>query len=143
MTSFTLDPRLDADTHLIANHGSFSIRLMDDDRWPWIIVVPEVAGLTDMDGLDDALAIDLAITLSRLSAIVKNLGLADSTNVATLSNMVTQMHWHVVGRSVGDPGWPGPVWGHGERVPYAANDAAALVARLRAAWDKVAPKPTA
>lgn len=143
MTVFQIDPRLNADTHFITTHDELSIRLMDDARWPWIIVVPEVAGLADMDGMDDALAQDLALTLSRLSGILKALGLCDSTNVATLSNMVTQMHWHVVGRSTGDPGWPGPVWGYGERVPYDADDAAALVAKLASAWDKVAPNPTA
>ena len=142
MTAFALDPRLGADTRLIAPHGRLSIRLMDDARWPWIIVVPEVAGLTDMDGLDDGLARDLAVALSRLSGLLKSLGLCESTNVATLSNMVTQMHWHVVGRQEGDPGWPGPVWGHGKRQPYGEDEAIQFVARLRGAWEKVAPEET-
>lgn len=136
MTTFTLDPRLDADTIPILIEGTLSLRLVDDARWPWLMVVPMVADLADADNVPESLRPALGRMLYRASALLKALELCDSTNVATLSNVVTQLHWHVVGRRAGDPGWPGPVWGHGQKVPYAEDEAAALVARIRDAWDK-------
>ncbi len=46
----------------------------------------------------------------------------DKLNVAALGNVVSQLHFHHVGRSMGDPAWPGPVWGHSAAIPYAASD---------------------
>jgi diadenosine tetraphosphate (Ap4A) HIT family hydrolase len=56
---------------------------------------------------------------------------ADAMNVAKLGNVVAQLHLHHVVRHRGDPGWPGPVWGYGERVPYGARERDAMCARLK------------
>jgi diadenosine tetraphosphate (Ap4A) HIT family hydrolase len=54
----------------------------------------------------------------------------EKLNVGLLGNITPQLHAHVVGRRIGDPAWPGPVWGAGAPEPYAP---AALTRALAAA----------
>lgn len=129
---WTLDERLRDDTHRLGRWKDVEIRLMDDCRWPWLILVPRQVAV-DLDDLDDTARDDLFHLASQLSVILKSIGVASSTNVATLGNIVTQFHLHVVGRNSDDPGWPGPVWGFGERVRYEAAGREALIAKLSAA----------
>ncbi len=53
-------------------------------------------------------------------------------NSGALGNEVRQLHVHVVARDEGDPGWPGPVWGHGVREPYRRSDLNSFAAKVRA-----------
>lgn len=122
-TGWRLDARLEADTHAIGANADVAIRLMDDRRWPWIILVPQMPGLCDLDDMEPRAAAALVGLLHRVSAALKEMGVCSSTNVATLSNVVTQMHWHVVGRREGDANWPGPVWGFETRIPYGKEEA--------------------
>jgi diadenosine tetraphosphate (Ap4A) HIT family hydrolase len=71
--------------------------------------------------------------IAAASAFLRALPRVDKLNVGALGNVVKQLHVHVLGRAVGDPAWPGPVWGFGARQPYAPETAAALVAQARAA----------
>ena len=53
---------------------------------------------------------------------LKNMTGCTKINSGALGNIVRQLHVHVVARSEGDPGWPGPVWGYGSREPYRRDD---------------------
>ena len=57
----------------------------------------------------------------------------DKLNVAALGNIVRQLHVHVVARFEGDPAWPGPVWGNGKAVAYAAEARDRLIGKILAA----------
>lgn len=127
---FTLDDRLAADTFEIGTLSEISVRLMSDSRWPWIILVPQIPGLRDYDDIDPRLRHRLDEIAAGLSRALKADGLCQSTNIATLGNVVAQFHLHVVGRNPSDPGWPGPVWGFGECQPYDADEARKMIARL-------------
>lgn len=130
--SWTLDPRLAADTIPICANEGWQTRLMNDRRWPWLIVVPALPGLADIDDCPPDFHAELMAHLRSLSAALKQMGACRSTNVATLGNVVTQMHWHVVGRNEGDANWPGPVWGFEKAVAYAKDEADAFISSLRA-----------
>jgi diadenosine tetraphosphate (Ap4A) HIT family hydrolase len=54
-------------------------------------------------------------------------------NTGALGNIVRQLHVHIIGRSEGDAGWPGPVWGHGMREPYKRSDIHSFSDKIRAA----------
>ena len=56
----------------------------------------------------------------------------DKMNIATLGNVVSQFHVHVIARHVADAAWHQPVWGVGERAPYAADERARVLDLLRA-----------
>jgi diadenosine tetraphosphate (Ap4A) HIT family hydrolase len=131
--SFALDPRLAADTLPIGNMALSRALLMNDARYPWLILVPRRAGIGE---IVDLAAEDRAILIEEIavaSAFLCALPHVDKLNVGALGNIVAQLHVHVIGRAVGDPAWPGPAWGVGARQPYAAERAAALVAQARAA----------
>lgn len=130
---FVLDPRLRADSHAVIRWPLSDVRLYDDARWPWLLLVPRRPGavdLFDLDMVDRAALVEEAAAAARVVASLG--GPCDKTNVATLGNMVAQMHVHVIARHRGDPAWPKPVWGVGAAEPYGASDRDALVERLRA-----------
>ncbi|HEY4589686.1 MAG TPA: HIT domain-containing protein, partial [Thermoanaerobaculia bacterium] len=67
------------------------------------------------------------------SGVLERLFQPDKLNVGALGNVVPQLHVHVVARTVGDPAWPGPVWGSGAAEPYTEDELAEVRARLAAA----------
>jgi diadenosine tetraphosphate (Ap4A) HIT family hydrolase len=129
--NFTLDPRLAADTFEIANLGLSRVLLMNDARYPWVILTPRRQGaaeLTDLTSVDRA---TLTEELARTCAIVRALPDVEKVNVGALGNIVRQLHIHIVGRNARDFAWPGPVWGAGPSRPYQASERKALLARLK------------
>lgn len=130
MTSpFALDPRLAADTVPVGDLGLCSVLLMDDSRFPWLILVPRRDGASELTDLSEADAAMLMGEIRIATRVMLDLARPDKVNVGALGNMVPQLHVHVVGRFVSDPAWPGPVWGAGARQPYPHHAAAALIAR--------------
>jgi diadenosine tetraphosphate (Ap4A) HIT family hydrolase len=133
--SFGLDPRLAADTLPVGDFELCRVLLMKDSRYPWLILVPRRAGLSEIHDLaagERALLIEEA---ARAGAELKSLTGAKKINTGALGNMVGQLHVHVVARFVGDAAWPGPVWGSGRSVPYEDEVAARLVGDLRRALE--------
>ncbi len=129
--SFSLDARLAADTAPVGELPLSRLLLMDDARFPWLILVPRIAGareLFDLDASDRACLLD---ELSRVGRVAESLFSPDKFNVAALGNVVPQLHVHIVARYRNDAAWPQPVWGHGQRIAYAAAARDALLARLR------------
>jgi diadenosine tetraphosphate (Ap4A) HIT family hydrolase len=116
--SFLLHPRLEADTHFIADWPLCRVLLMNEARYPWLVLVPRRENLTELIDLSAADRAILMEEIARAGAIVKSLPGVTKLNLGALGNLVAQLHVHVVGRAAGDPAWPGPVWGHSARQPY-------------------------
>ena len=129
MSDFALDARLAADTIPIGDLTLCTVLLMDDARFPWLILVPRRVGASELTDLSEADATALMQEIRIAARVVADLAKPDKLNVGALGNVVPQLHVHVVGRFRSDPAWPGPVWGHGSRTPYPAHAAAALVER--------------
>lgn len=130
--SFVLDPRLAADTHLLGELALSQLRLMDDARFPWLILVPRIAGARELVDLDESDRIALLGEITAVGRALEGLLVPDKLNIAALGNVVAQLHVHVIARRTDDAAWPQPVWGQGERVPYTAPARDALMASLRA-----------
>jgi diadenosine tetraphosphate (Ap4A) HIT family hydrolase len=128
---FTLDPRLAADTHEIGDLALCRALLMNDARYPWLILVPRRADLVEIADLDPADRAALIEEVARASEAVRKLHGVEKINVGALGNIVRQLHVHVVGRAAGDAAWPGPVWGAGVARRYEPAAAAALADRFR------------
>jgi diadenosine tetraphosphate (Ap4A) HIT family hydrolase len=128
---FALDPRLAADTRAVISLPLCDVRLMDDARYAWLVLVPRRADIAEVNELasDDQARLwrEVASAASALRAAAP----CDKINIGALGNIVRQLHVHVVARRVGDAAWPGPVWGHGRSVAYDDDRAAALIAALR------------
>ena len=128
---FRLDDRLAADTITVGALALSRVLLMNDARYPWVILVPQRAALVEWSDLgvaDRHLLLDEAMVVGE---VISRLWEVDKINTASLGNMVAQLHVHVIGRRQGDPAWPGPVWGRGEARPYEPDALSTLVATLR------------
>jgi diadenosine tetraphosphate (Ap4A) HIT family hydrolase len=127
---FVLHPRLAADTLGIAELPLSSVRLMNDARFPWLILVPRRVGISEMADLDPWDRQALMEEIARASRALREALPLDRVNVAALGNLVPQLHVHVVARRRVDAAWPGPVWGSGAAQPYAPAAAMDLAQRL-------------
>ena len=129
---FALDARLEADTLPLGDLALSSVRLMNDARFPWLILVPRRAALSELTDLDEADAAMLMDEMRIATRVMLALAKPDKVNIGALGTVVSQLHVHVVGRFRSDPAWPGPVWGSGVASPYPAHAAAALADRATA-----------
>ncbi|PID60238.1 MAG: diadenosine tetraphosphate hydrolase [Gammaproteobacteria bacterium] len=128
-----LNMRLLADSlPVIATPCSF-MRLFNDSRWPWLMLMPRVfPAVAELHELDETTRAGFLADVNTVSSILKAATACRSVNIAMLGNVVPDLHCHVVARHEDDPVWPAPVWGHGEAMPYNdANYPAPLVDRLR------------
>ena len=114
-------PQLSNDTLPIVQTEHCHIRLMNDSRWPWIILIPVNDEITELHQLPTALQHAFMDQVNQVATRLQDLTECRSINVAMLGNVVSQLHCHVIARDEGDPNWPGPVWGFGESVPYSVN----------------------
>ncbi|MHC1479267.1 HIT domain-containing protein [Frateuria aurantia] len=130
-TGFVLDPRLAADTRPLGRLPLSELRLMDDSRYPWVILVPRRPGLCEVLDLEIPDQTVLWQEVHRIAAVLRDLTSCDKLNIATLGNLVPQLHIHVVARRREDPAWPGPVWGHSPAQPYPEAAADELILQLR------------
>jgi diadenosine tetraphosphate (Ap4A) HIT family hydrolase len=99
-------------------------RIQDDARFPWVILIPRIDALSDIDELAPAditrLTHEILAACSAVRAVAAALGRpAEKLNVAAIGNVVPQLHIHVVARRSDDAAWPAPVWGSGPPAPYA------------------------
>ncbi len=130
--TFLLDARLAADTHLVGEMSLSQLLLMDDARFPWVIVVPRISGARELIDLDEADRRTLLTEVCEVGRALESLLRPDKLNIAALGNVVAQLHVHVIARYTGDAAWPQPVWGHaGKRVPYQDSECNARIAQLR------------
>lgn len=133
---FALDPRIAASTLPWRDWSLSQVRLMNDRRFPWLLLVPRRAGAVEWHTLapEDQLALhqETMLTACALDAVFPALKI----NIGALGNVVPQLHVHVLARKPGDAAWPGPVWGAGQAEPYAVGEAEELLARIGAVLDE-------
>lgn len=132
MADFLLDPRLAADSVFIADGPLSQVRLMDDTRFPWLLLVPRVADASEWLELDGAQQRLLLAEINQAGNLIRALPEVEKLNIGALGNIVRQLHVHLVGRHAGDAAWPGPVWGSGAMQRF---DADALATRIES-WRK-------
>ena len=120
--SFQPDTVFLAGSHPLVSLELCEVRLQDDARWPWLMLLPRIAGAVEIEDLaafDRARLVEEAVLAG---VAVRAMGVAqgrpvEKLNVGALGNLTPQLHVHVVGRRRDDPAWPGPVWGFGEACP--------------------------
>jgi diadenosine tetraphosphate (Ap4A) HIT family hydrolase len=125
---FRLAQRLESDSAFLVDWPLCQVRLMDDARFPWVILVPRRPGLEEWTELKVADSAQLAQEIGKVGNALARMFSPTKLNVGALGNIVRQMHVHVVARFETDAAWPGPVWGQGVRIPYER----AQIDRLRA-----------
>lgn len=133
---FKADPAFEAGSVIVCDWPLCQLRLQDDARFPWLILIPRRAGLHEIEDLTAAERAVLMDEVVLAGDRVRELGQAagrpvQKLNVAALGNVTAQLHVHVVGRRHDDGQWPDPVWGRGTAMPYGTGDLQAAVSRIR------------
>lgn len=129
--AFTLHKQLATDTIAVGDLPLCQILLMNDARFPWLVLVPRRESVSepfDLSMKDQQLLWQEAAFVAEK---LKDLTDADKMNVAALGNQVPQLHVHVIARFKDDPAWPAPVWGHGKTVSYPQKEQQKAVADLQ------------
>ena len=127
MSAFELDGRIDRDSDLVKKLDLCQLRIQNDSRWPWLVMVPERPGMTEIFELSAADQALLLSEITKVGAALKQVTGATKINSAAIGNIVRQLHVHVIARFEGDANWPGPIWGYGSAEPYHSDKRQALV----------------
>ncbi len=131
MQGFSLHPQLAADCHKVGDLPLCRVLLLDDRRYPWVILVPRRPAVSEIFQLNDVDRRSLLDESCRLAELMSQRFEGEKLNIATLGNLVLQLHLHHVLRRRDDPAWPGPVWGHSPAIPYTETEQRARIDALR------------
>ena len=98
------------DSHLITELKLCSIRLIDNAKFPWIILIPKRKNITDISELNSKDQILLMKEIVHCSKLMKRIFRTKKLNVEKIGNVVPQLHIHIIARSKNDSSWPLSVW---------------------------------
>ena len=133
---FSADPAFDAGSVVAADWPLCQVRLQDDARFPWLILLPRRRGLHELEDLTQDERSLLMGEIVRAGEVVRALGQAagrpvQKLNVGALGKVTAPLHVQVIGRRPDDGLWPDPVWGRGDPVRYGPDALQAAVSRVR------------
>ena len=98
------------DSHLITELKLCSIRLIDNVKFPWIILIPKRKNITDISELNSKDQMLLMKEIVHCSKLMKRIFKTKKLNVEKIGNVVPQLHIHIIARSKNDSSWPLSVW---------------------------------
>ena len=133
MSDWVLDQKLADDSVFVVDLPLSQLRLINDSRFPWLVLVPRVSNIEEIFQLSDEDQQQLLQESSQLAKVLSTSFKADKLNVAALGNVVRQLHVHHIVRYVDDCCYPSPVWGVGQAVPYQEYELRQRVDELRSA----------
>lgn len=128
---FQLDTRLANDTVHVCDWPLSTVLLMNDSRYPWLVLVPRVADASEIFDLAPGDRAVLWQEVTEAAHRLKALTGCRKINVGALGNVVAQLHVHIVARDAGDFAGNGPVWGQGAAVPYTDGTREDMLRTLR------------
>ncbi len=129
--AFEIHPRLAAGGFEIGETGGCRLLLKNNAIFPWLLLVPEVEEIEDLHRLPQDRYEEVMFAVRRVSEFVDEHFQPEKLNIGCIGNQVRQLHIHIVGRSPGDPAWPGTVWQSAEKREYTAAESAEIIAAAR------------
>ncbi len=124
---FQLDPVLERDTFFVGDFLLSRLLLVNDENYPWFILVPRVFAITEIYQLTKEQQQQLISESSCLSKWLMEEYQGDKLNIGAIGNKVSQLHLHHIVRFKKDQAWPEPVWGAYPAVPYHLDEAEKLI----------------
>ena len=118
------------DSHFITDLKLCSVRLIDNFKFPWIILIPNKKNITDITELNLKDQILLMKEIVHCSKLKKKIFKTRKLNVEKIGNIVPQLHIHIIARSIKDSSWPLSVWVVKEK-PYSKKLLLSLIKKLR------------
>ena len=107
---FNINNKFLESSHHIANLKLCSVRLHDNSKFPWLILIPKrkyVTDISDLNSKDQLLLIKEIVFVSKL---MKKLFKTSKLNVEKIGNILPQLHIHIIARYKNDSSWPLSVW---------------------------------
>lgn len=135
--SFKLDERLASDSSYVCSLGISQVRLSHDSRYPWLILIPEVDNIYELDELSLTQQHNILAASNKISAALKLCFSPHKLNIACLGNIVKQLHIHHVARFEYDDAWPSPIWGKGASVLYSDTAKNTTITLIRDALNNI------
>ena len=131
--SFKIDKKFLKSSYHIIELKLCSIRLHDNSKFPWVILIPKRNKITDMTNLNSKDQILLMKEIVYVSKIMKKLFKTTNLNVEKIGNIVPQLHIHIIARRKIDSSWPLSVWVV-KGKPYAAKVLKDILDKIRVAF---------
>ena len=110
-----------------------SVRLYDNSKFPWIILIPKRKNITDMTELNSKDQELLMKEIIYTSKFMKKLFKTSKLNIEKIGNMVSQLHLHIIARYKKDSSWPLSVWVV-KGKPYSTKALKEMVDKIRVAF---------
>jgi len=133
MERFQLDKTLEQDCYCVAELAFSRLLLMNDQQYPWLILVPRVESAQELYELTFQQQQALWTEIADISKLMKELFSPIKLNIGALGNIVRQLHVHIIARFEHDNAWPGPVWGAHKPIAYTETESKALIEKIRQA----------
>ncbi|STX52317.1 diadenosine tetraphosphate (Ap4A) hydrolase-like HIT family hydrolase [Legionella busanensis] len=119
--SFILNDQIRLTCFELGDGPVSKILLKNNADYPWLILVPKVENIQEIDQLPTKLRYLLTDEICHLSQLVRTYFNIDKVNIGALGNIVSQLHIHIIGRKKGDKLWPHSVWQETESTFYEAS----------------------
>ena len=107
---FNINNKFLKSSHHIADLKLCSVRLHDNSKFPWLILIPKRKNVTDISDLNSKDQILLMKEIVFVSKLMKKLFKTSKLNVEKIGNIVPQLHIHIISRKKTDSSWPLSVW---------------------------------
>jgi diadenosine tetraphosphate (Ap4A) HIT family hydrolase len=128
-----LHPQLAQDTLALGDLPLSRVLLSRDANFPWLMLVPRRAGITEVIDLPEPEQQELLKEIAQTSRGLKRATECDKLNIAAIGNVVPQLHVHVVARRKTDALWPKPMWGVLPPKAYGTGEIERVAAALAGA----------
>ena len=116
--SFVIDSQLKQTSYPLTSLDVCDLRLVDDQRWPWLLIIPRVPHAVELIDITPDLRGQVWLEIDHVGRVMRDQFSPHKLNIAALGNQVRQLHVHCIARFPEDEAWPNPVWGVGDSVPY-------------------------
>ena len=120
-------------SHFIAELKLCSVRLIDNCKFPWIILIPNRKNKTDITDLNSKDQILLMKEIVHCSKLMKKIFKTSKLNVEKIGNKVPQLHIHIIARFKKDSSWPLSVWVV-KGKPYAKKALSETISKINKAF---------
>ena len=132
--TFEIDSQLKQTSYPLASLSVCDLRLVDDQRWPWLLIIPRVPHAVELIDLSPELRGGVWLEIDHVARVMRDQFSPHKLNIAALGNQVRQLHILCIARFPDDDAWPNPVWGVGESIPYGPDLLTARLNNLNSAF---------
>ncbi|MDF3033211.1 MAG: hypothetical protein K0R76_165 [Alphaproteobacteria bacterium] len=129
-TPFKIDPQLETSSLLVQDLPLSQLRLKNDCRFPWVVLIPRRPQLTEVFDLTPEDQRQLWSEIISVAQHMHDIFQAHKMNIETLGNKVRQLHIHIIARYENDGAWPNSVLNHGKSESYLPEEVTKIVQKI-------------